>query len=535
MKTLRVLIKLICISFFFLQVNFVSSQSTSYIQAKLINAEKKTPVPFATIRLKNVAKGLTSNADGGFIIPSDLQKVGDTLVISSIGYLSKEVVISELSRTKVNIIYLTESLESLDEVVIVSSKRKRKLNAKTIVRYAMRSIPENYPFAPFCYVGYYRDYQIKDQQYLNLNEAILEVFDPGFDQQDLLNTQTQIFQYKQNTDFPTDTLASKPYDYDNRSKMIKNATINGLGGNEYTLLRLHDAIRNYSINTYDFVNRLDVDLVKNHRFKLVKETSIDEIPLYDIRISKNTKNFIVAGEIYISKGDYKIYKLQYAVYDKRASSRHEKHLPTSSYQSVKKERKLGKLIYEIIVEYQPYQDIMYPKYISFNNAFDILQPPKFVPVQTKANVEKKRFEMTFNNTPQRKDAVRKKNYKVTYQDVKLKIDSITLNDQTVLLYPENPDFVFDAERIQILRKSTKNKGVAIEVKNVRDVDGNVVYEQESEAYNQFREFFVQQLLFNAKKPSDSLWMIKNRPIFDRQPISAPKNLSEYWMNTPLKN
>ena len=425
-------------------------------------------------------------------------------------------------------------MESLDEVVIVSSKKKRRPNAKTIVRLAMNNIPENYPFSAFYYVGYYRDYQIKKGKYVHLNEAILEVFDPGFEKRDLTDTETRIFQYKRNTDFPTDTLAAKPYDYDNRTKMIDNATINGLGGNEYTLLRLHDAIRNYNIQTYDFVNQLNVDLVKKHRFKLIRETAIDDVPLYDIRIVKNVDNFKAVGEIYISKGDFKIYKLQYAVYDRNQSGKSEKHLPTNSYQSSKKERSIGKLIYEIIVEYKPYQDIMYPNYISFNNSFDILKPPKFFPVKTSANVEKKRFEMTFNNIPNPKDAVKKFNYTVWYQKVKLKLDSIGLRDKTVLFYPKNPDFVFDPKRIQILRKST-DKGIAIEVRNVKDLDGNVVFEQESEPYNQFREFFVQQLNTEPQKPLDSLFMMKRQPIFYKQPIVAPKNLSDYWMNTPLKD
>lgn len=517
-----------------IQTSFVNGQSSRYIQGKLIDAQKKTPLPFATIRLKNTAKGLASNADGSFQIMADTQTLQDTLLISSIGYISKEIPVNQLNRKEINIIYVKESLESLNEVVIVSSKKKRRLSAKSIVRFAMKNIPENYPFVPFSYVGYYRDYQIKQGKYVNLNEAILEVFDLGFEQQDLNNTQIRIFQHKRNTDFPLDTLASKPYDYDKRTKMIDNATINALGGNEYTLLRLHDAIRNYNINTYDFVNQLNLDLVKNHRLKLIKETTINEVPLYDIRILKTLENFRIVGEIYISKGDFKIYKLQYAVYDKSKPSLARKHLPTSSFQSEKKNRKLGKLIYEIIVEYQPYQDIMYPNYISFNNSFDVLKPPKFIPIKTETNLDRKRFEMTFNNLLNPKDGIKKSNYKVQYQEVKLKLDSIVVRKNQVLLYPKDRDLVFDSKRIRLLRKTTK-KGIAIEVKNVRDVEDNIVYEQKSEPYNQFREFFVQQLNTDSKKPLDSLFMFKRRPIFGQQPIVAPKNLSEYWMNTPLKN
>lgn len=153
-----------------------------------------------------------------------------------------------------------------------SFKKEKKKSARSIIRTAIDRIPENYPFSPYSYVGYYRDYQVLDGRYLNMNEAIMKVFDQGFGTEDFKNTQTTLFSYKNNTDFPRDTIASKPYDYVNRSKIISNATLDGQGGNEYTILRLHDAIRNYNINAYDFVNRLNKDLIKNHRLKLLPET-----------------------------------------------------------------------------------------------------------------------------------------------------------------------------------------------------------------------------------------------------------------------
>jgi len=59
--------------------------------------------------------------------------------------------------------------------------------------------------------------------------------------------------------------------------------------------------------------------------------------------------------------------------------------------------------------------------------------------------------------------------------------------------------------------------------------------QESLPYNQFREFFVQELKHATKQVSDSLFMIKTRPISESQTTTSPKNIADYWMNTPLKN
>ena len=41
---------------------------------------------------------------------------------------------------------------------------------------------------PFNYVAYYRDYQIKNNTYTNLNEAIVRVLDSGFETDDQIDT-----------------------------------------------------------------------------------------------------------------------------------------------------------------------------------------------------------------------------------------------------------------------------------------------------------------------------------------------------------
>jgi len=531
------LFKILRLSFPFiliLQFGVVFGQQKEFISGRLINAKNKESISFATIRVKNRAKGLISNLDGGFRVPLEFQKIGDTLEISSIGYQSKDVILSSLSIDRINTIRLIEKVEVLNEVVIATSKNRKRRSANEIVRLAISKIPQNFPFVPFSYVGYYRDYQLKDGNYLNLNEAIMEVFDLGFGVQDLKNSKTRIFQYKKNPDFPRDTIAAKPYDYVNRNKIISNATLGGQGGNEYTILRLHDAIRNYNINTYDFVNRLDMDFVKNHKLKLAADTFIDGIPLYTINISKTHDNVRVVGKIYISNGSFAIHKMEYTVYEKKKSHGYREEQRASRKIAGVEKKHLGKLLYEIIVEYQTHQEKMYPNYISFNNSFEILEPPKFIPIAAKINHNRKHFRLDFNNPPLAEDALKKGKYKLYYQERKLKIAKVELKKNSVLLYPENENIVFDQKLIQLMSEIT-GKGVAIEVKNVRDIYGNVVNKPESITYNQFREFFVQELKLKAIKPLDNLFMIKTRPIFQDQPIIAPNNLVDYWMNTPLKN
>ncbi len=508
-------------------------QQREFVNGRLTDKKTQDAIPFASIRIKNKSIGLISNFDGGFKIPLDYKKVGDTLVISCLGYKSKEIVLSDLLTNQINTISLVEDVEALKEVVVTTSKKPKKLNANEIVRLAISKITDNFPTEPFSYVGYYRDYQLKDGTYINLNEAILAIFDQGFNTEDLKGTQIRIYQYQENESFTRDSVASQTYNYTDRLKIIPNATISGRIGNEYTRLRLHDAIRNYNIYVYSFVDRLDLDFINNHNLRLEADTFLDGIPFYKIKISKVYENVEVMGKIYINKTNFSIHKLKYTVYEKKPSKYRKE--PFSHTGILKLENgKLGKLLYDIDVEYQSYKDKMYLNYISFSNAFDILLPPKFTPLAAEIDNDKRRFELILNNPPLEKDALNTKNYNLYYQERKLSIDKVEINKNRVFLYPKNAKVVFDQKLIQYF-KSRNSKGVAIEIKNVRDVYGNVVNESEAIHYNQFREFFVQQLSMKTNKPMDNLYMIKTYPINDNQPIDTVSNLSDYWMNTPLKN
>lgn len=527
------ILRLICSFILILQLSTVFGQQNEFINVRLINVKTQEPVPFASIRLKNKAIGLISNLDGGFIIPTNLKKNGDTLQISSIGYKSKEVLLSNLSINWINRIYLIEDINVLKEVIVTTSKRRKGLKAKEIVRLAVTKISQNFPEAPFSYVGYYRDYQLLNDNYLNLNEAVLAVFDLGFGIEDLKNTKIRIYQYKENSDFPRDSIASQSYDYANRTKIIPNATISERVGNEYTILRLHDAIRNYDIRTYSYVDRLDHDLLKNHKLRLESDTFFDGIPLYRIKVSKVLDNVEVIGKIYINKTTFAIHKLEYAVYEKNPP-RYRKELFSNTGRLILEKGKLGKLLYDINVEYQNYNDKMYPNYISFGNTFDILLPPKFVPLAAEIDSDRKRFKLILNNLPLKEDAQKKENYTLYYQGRKLNIQKVEVKKNSVFLYPVNSNIVFDRKLIELFSRTT-SKGVGIEIKDVRDLYGNMVNESEAINYNQFREFFVQQISLKTKRPMDSLYMIKTIPIYQGQHIVPPANLSDYWMNTPLKN
>lgn len=517
------------IALFFI-TSFLGAQQNDFITGVLIDSKTSEPIVFANIHLKNRSVGVISNLDGGFKIPTIYRDMSDILVISSMGYQRQELLLSDLSIYVINMIRLKPAVFELTEVVLKAKKKtKKELSAKEIVKKAIKAIPENYPVKPFSTVGYYRDYQIDKGEYVNLNEAILEVFDQGFKAIDTTTTRTRIYDYVQNKEFRRDTLSDKPYNYKQGSKVIVNAYMSDYGGNEFSTLRVHDAIRNYQLNSYDFINSMGKgDILEHHSFKRRADIFLNDRLLYVIDFERNKYDYSARGEIYISKTDYTIHKLGYAVYDNTKRNR------------IVKPIEKGELIFEVTTDYKrDSNDKMFLNYISFHNTFQLRQPPIFKLDFVGLDFERQRFILTFNNRIDSANALDLSNYEGFYKGKKIKFKSLITFDNQVFIYPilktKKQITMWDVLKIESIKNTLNNDILDFKVRNIKDVGGNLINELISKDYNQFREFFVQEVKPNTLGPLDNLYMKKGKPIFENQPIIKPDNFDDYWMNTPLQN
>ncbi|MEO1547025.1 MAG: carboxypeptidase-like regulatory domain-containing protein [Bacteroidota bacterium] len=517
---------------FLLLFQFSALAQEDFIHGKLLDANTNEPVVFATLRLKHKAMGVITNQDGGFRFPKRFQQLDDILVISCMGYEKKEIPLSRLSPNGINTIRIKLGVLALQETV-VTAKKKRGLSARAIVKRAIAAIPQNYPKNTFSTVGYYRDYQMSNGQYVNLNEAILEVFDEGFDTVDTTDTKVMLYDYKQNNQFKRDTLADNPYDYTNLEKIIENAYMPAHDGNEFNILRVHDPIRNHNINSFDLINKMEEDFIKNHSFKKEPDVVLDNELLFKIRINRIHPIAKVIGWIYISKTDYAIHKIEYSVYD-----RLKKIVGDVS------ERKKGNLIFETTAEYNrdPEQK-MFLNYVSFYNKFRLSPPPIFT-IDSIAFVPSKKGFMVYLNQKLRQndEPENKANYEVKFKGNALRLKKIKVYRNSFKVFQDSLMIYLDVSMVklskmanEIATASASEDVLEIKIENLTDIQGNLLNEWKSLEFNQFREYFVQKVKPFAQIPKDALFMRKNKPIFESQPLIRPKNSEEYWMNTPLVN
>jgi CarboxypepD_reg-like domain len=509
-------------SIFFLPVTLLilcmpllgKAQATEPLRGRIIDSLSNQSVGFATIKFKANDKligGVISNADGDFQIPSEYRSLFDRVEISCIGYTTRVIPVMAIPENRVKIVKLKASTTRLAEVVI--SSRRELLTPLKIVKKAIQQIPDNFPMHPFSYAGYYRDYQVEDNHYVNLNEAIIEVFDKGFASSDYVDTEVGLYKYQENNDFPRDSMTSTSYD--KKSKFIPGASLSSFGGNELSILRIHDAIRNYDRTTYSFVDEFSKDFIKNHFFKLAETVYLDNLALYRITfwtIPHNTgPTHEAKGEIYIEVGNYAIHKLTYTTY----------------VRDLKKTRAL----YDIQVEYTRTDSLMYLNYISFNNFFEVRQKP-FVVNDIVLDRDENGFVVTFNEEPEPSSASRPDNYDVRFDDKPFRIAQVSISQtnkkEIHLSLDKNQGFAFN------IRDNASNllSHITWSVKNVKDLSGRTVNKEVNKSVNQFREFFMQKL--NSQDPNGITFISKQRPLKYNHQNAKASDASHYWMNSPLK-
>ncbi len=518
-----------CMLILLLCSGFLCGQENDFINGKVIDQKTGEPVIFASVLLKGKARGVITNMDGGFRLPVRYREEGISLRISSMGYQKKEVLLQQLSVTAINTIRLAPGVLELTEAV-VKGKKPKKLSAVQIIRRAIRSIPKNYPMQEFATIGYYRDYQLKKEKYVNLNEAILEVVDRGFGSRDHLSSKVRIYDYFNNKDFQQDFEGRFKYDYKKYKKFIDKAYLYDYGGNEFTILRIHDAVRNYKVNSYDFVNIFKSDLIDNHFFKKEEEIRQEDEVLYTISFRQSFQKYQAYGKLYISKKDYAIHKMEYALYDRYRKLENGE---------INKQGNNNSIIFEVTTEYHRKYGKMFPNYVSFFNSFEVSKPPEFVVKEVLLDGPKRCFTIEFNDFIDIKSAAKKTNYDIRFEGEKIDIESVKVFDVEVEVYPKltSQDFTnmvrkMDASQRKRLDLTTF---LSAEVTDVYNKNRTVkVNEMKFKTYNQFREFFVQEIKPNGSILNDTLFMKKDIPIFKDQPIVKPDNFDNYWMNTPLK-
>ena len=79
-----------------------------------VNDATGLPIPGVNVIVKNTNNGAITDFDGNFSITN--VKIGSTLTVSYIGYVTKEIVVADNSKLSIQ---LEEDVAKLDEIVVI--------------------------------------------------------------------------------------------------------------------------------------------------------------------------------------------------------------------------------------------------------------------------------------------------------------------------------------------------------------------------------------------------------------------------------
>ncbi|HEU5148061.1 MAG TPA: TonB-dependent receptor [Chryseosolibacter sp.] len=125
----------------FLLFHFQGIAQTAAITGTVVAASDDAPLPGVTVALKGESKGTVTDADGKFTISA---QPSDVLVFSFIGMETQEVTVGNSTDITVR---LNESMQSLQEVVVVGYGEQKKTNLTGAVSTVDTKVLESRPIA----------------------------------------------------------------------------------------------------------------------------------------------------------------------------------------------------------------------------------------------------------------------------------------------------------------------------------------------------------------------------------------------------
>ncbi len=267
------------------QTDSIIPSGREYITGTVVDADSDEPLPFATVGLKNTGKGTVSNANGEFGMNIHPGWPADTLSISYLGYLSREIPVVQAVGNNFTIRMQKEFI-SIPEIIIKTQA------AQEIIYKAFSAISSNYGNTPVILTGFYREGVMKKQELQNYSEAIISIYKSSYSGS-LLRDQIKILKSRKidNVD-RTDTLAIR------------------LKAGLSTCLEL-DGIRNH----FDFISRQNMP---EYRYIISDIVSYDDESAFviDFEQRENVDLPLYRGSLYINTYDFAILHADFELHPK---------------------------------------------------------------------------------------------------------------------------------------------------------------------------------------------------------------------------
>jgi len=251
------------------------SVEVKYVSGVVIDDETLEPLPYATVALMNNGKGTVTNYTGEFGLKITPDLIDDTLSISYLGYIGREIAVRQAFIKSLKILMKREYI-SIPEIII------RNQVPQEIISRARMAIARNYGNTPALMTGFYREGVLKKKELQSYSEAILQIYKSAYSGT-FLGDQIKVIRSRKidNTE-SNDTLAVR------------------LKAGLSTCLELDGAK-----NLFDFLNS---ENIQDYTYRITDIVTYDNESAYVIEFEQreNIDLALYKGTIYVNTLDYGI-------------------------------------------------------------------------------------------------------------------------------------------------------------------------------------------------------------------------------------
>ena len=150
----------------------ISAQNKIIIQGNVLNKESVIGLEYAHLFIEKLSVGTYTESDGSFLLVLPAVCHDDTLIISSIGYHTLKMKVSEIES---DTIFLVPKTNILEEVSIVS-----EYNPKNILKKVYKNRKILYPYkSQYCAKAYYREYFKRNDTTVQMLELVGSIAEKG--------------------------------------------------------------------------------------------------------------------------------------------------------------------------------------------------------------------------------------------------------------------------------------------------------------------------------------------------------------------
>lgn len=256
-----------------------SPAETIRINGRVTDRDTGEPLPFATVAIMNKPRGTISNADGYFSMLATDDIAGDTLSVSYIGFLNRQIPVSEALGNDFTIQMFRDYIP-IPEIIV------RSQVPQEIIRRSVESVSTNFGVTPAEMWGFYREGISKGKDVQVYSEAVVRIYKASYAGQAVDQVKVERSRKIENID-SSDTLVLR----------LKA----GLGSS-----LLLDGMK----NRYDFMDEEYMDL---YNFRMTDIVTIDDAAAYVIEFvqKEGIRDPLFRGSLTINTADYALMQAEF--------------------------------------------------------------------------------------------------------------------------------------------------------------------------------------------------------------------------------